>query len=77
MISIEDKVWLDPNMFQLFATAMKEAGVDTLRYHSETRGIVVVTDTMQLLLMPKYPPTEEELADENNLYITLHSMDQE
>lgn len=77
MISIEDKVWLDPNMFQLFATAMKEAGVDTLRYHSETRGIVVVTDTMQLLLMPKWPPTEEELADAYWLYITLHSMCQE
>lgn len=73
MLSIDDKVWFDPNMFQLFATAMKEAGVDTLRYHSENRGIVVITDTMQLLLMPKYPPIEESLADESRLYITLHS----
>ena len=72
-LSIDDKVWFDPNMFQLFATAMKEAGVDTLRYHSENKGIVVITDTMQLLLMPKYPPTEESLADESRLYITLHS----
>lgn len=73
MLSIDDKVWFDPNMFQLFATAMKEAGVDTLRYHSENRGIVVITDTMQLLLMPKWSPTEESLADESRLYITLHS----
>lgn len=77
MLSIDDKVWLEPNMFHLFATAMKEAGVDTLRYHSETRGVVVITDTMQLLLMPKCPPTEEKLADESRLYITLHSICQE
>ena len=77
MLSIDDKVWLDPNFFKLFATAMKEAGTDTLRYHSDSRGIVVITDTMQLLLMPKWPPTEEHLADESRLYITLHSMNQE
>lgn len=77
MLSIDDKVWLDPNFFKLFATAMKETGTDTLRYHSDSRGIVVITDTMQLLLMPKWPPTEESLADESRLYITLHSMNQE
>lgn len=71
-ISILGEVWLKPELLFLFATAMKEAGVDEVLYKSPTHGILVKTDTMQLLLMPMIPPTEDELADDTNLFLTLN-----
>ena len=74
-ICLAGGIWFIPEKLLLFATAMKEAGVDELLYLSPERGIIVKTDKMQLLLMPQFPPTAEELADDYMLYLTLQGVE--
>lgn len=71
-ISLSGEIWFRPDLLHLFATAMKEDGADEIQYLSSDRGAVVKTDTIQLLLMPMIPPTEDELADDTNLFLTLN-----
>lgn len=72
--SLNGDVWLRAELFMLYASVLKEAGINEIKYIESTRCVVSKTDTLQLLLMPCWPPTEEELADETKLYKTLHGI---
>lgn len=74
LCSLNDNVWVRPELLMMYVSCLKEEGIYEIKYISSERSIVTKAENLQILLMPCWPPTQEELADQAKLYKTLHGV---